>query len=80
MKLLEMQVGSKARVVQFKATTDADLKWFQRLKEFGMIAGAIIEMKHKSPWGGEGAVVGVRGADVALRGEDLNCIEVEAVQ
>lgn len=68
----QLQVGEKA-VVQ-KILVHGGIK--RRLQDIGMIEGTTVQCLQKSPFGDPVAYL-IRGAAIALREEDSNCILVQ---
>ncbi len=64
----ELKKGQKARIVSVSDT---------RLLEMGLLEGAMIEIRHEAPFGGDPIAVAVRGALIALRRDEANQVKVE---
>lgn len=71
----KMQKGIAARIVRVDASNEIAL----RLMEMGLLEGALVELVHEAPFGGDPVAVRVRGALVALRRSEADLIEVEAL-
>ena len=69
MKLAELNVGGKAKVLSVNA--DTNIK--RRLQDIGLINGTTVECLYKSPLGDPKAFL-IRGAVIALRREDSSNI------
>ena len=69
MKLAELKVGEKAKVM----SVDADMNIKRRLQDIGLINGTTVECLYKSPLGDPKAFL-IRGAVIALRCEDSSNI------
>lgn len=69
MKLAELKVGKKAKVL----SVDANLNIKRRLQDIGLINGTTVECLYKSPLGDPKAFL-IRGAVIALRYEDSSNI------
>lgn len=69
MKLAELKVGGKAKIL----SVDADINIKRRLQDIGLINGTTVECLYKSPLGDPKAFL-IRGAVIALRFEDSNNI------
>lgn len=71
MKLAELNVGGKAKVL----SVDADMNIKRRLQDIGLINGTTVECLYKSPLGDPKAFL-IRGAVIALRREDSSNIVI----
>jgi ferrous iron transport protein A len=71
-KLSKGHKGTITRVGDEKHSTES----VQRLMEMGFLEGALVEVLHLSPFGGDPIVVRVRGTLIALRRNEANAIEV----
>ena len=71
MKLAELKVGGKAKVL----SVDADTNIKRRLQDIGLINGTTVECLYKSPLGDPKAFL-IRGAVIALRREDSSNIVI----
>lgn len=69
MKLAELKVGKKAKVL----SVDANPNIKRRLQDIGLINGTTVECLYKSPLGDPKAFL-IRGAVIALRYEDSSNI------
>ena len=72
MKLAELKVGGKAKIL----SVDADANIKRRLQDIGLINGTTVECLYKSPLGDPKAFL-IRGAVIALRCEDSNNILID---
>ena len=71
----QLQVGQRGRIVSVGGTSDS-LGWVQRLMALGFLEGAVAELVHEAPFGGDPIAVRVRGTLLALRRVEANSIEV----
>ena len=72
MKLAELKVGEKAKIL----SVDADANIKRRLQDIGLINGTTVECLYKSPLGDPKAFL-IRGTVIALRCEDSNNILID---
>lgn len=73
-RLGELSKGQAGRIL---SVGGASSPFTRRLLEMGLLEGAIVELLHEAPFGGDPVAVRVRGALVALRRSEANQIEVE---
>jgi ferrous iron transport protein A len=74
-KLGEMKKGFRGQIVSVgKDSQDPEL--VRRLLEMGLLEGTWVEIIHEAPFGKDPIAVKVRGALLALRRREANCIEV----
>lgn len=69
------QRGVIAKVEPY-STQSGDSGLFERLLELGFLEGVEITVLHESPWGKDPIAVSVRGAIIALRRQEAECVQV----
>ncbi|MEG2377643.1 MAG: FeoA family protein [Oscillospiraceae bacterium] len=72
LSLNDLPIGSKAVVLSLKSS--GNLR--RRMLDLGLVAGTTVEALLKSPCG-DPIAYGIRGAVIALRGEDARAVLVE---
>ncbi len=68
----ELQRGERGRIVAIRGEDETT----RRLLEMGLLEGALVEVVHEAPFGGDPIAVRVRGALIALRRNEANHVEV----
>lgn len=68
----QMRSGAKGVIVR----TAGPVELRNRLLEMGFLEGAVVELLHEAPFGGDPIAVRVRGSLLALRRSEANHIEV----
>jgi ferrous iron transport protein A len=80
-RLGELKKGMRARIVAVGdadgATGEPTSSMDSRLMEMGLLEGALVEIVHEAPFGGDPIAVRVRGALIALRRNEANQVWVE---
>lgn len=74
-KLGEMRKGESGRIVSVDSTGVRE-ETGRRLLEMGLLEGSFVEVLYEAPFGGDPLAVRVRGAMIAIRRSEANCIEV----
>jgi ferrous iron transport protein A len=73
-RLGELNKGQAGRILSVGSSS---APFTRRLLEMGLLEGAVVELIHEAPFGGDPVAVRVRGALIALRRNEANQIEVE---
>ena len=74
MKLSELNIKEKARIVSFNQIGDRLVK--QRLRDMGVVSGEEVLVKKKAPLGDPIEIL-VKGYSLLLRKKDADLVEVE---
>ncbi|MEW6058514.1 MAG: FeoA family protein [Bdellovibrionota bacterium] len=77
MSLSSLKPGTRAQIIDIH-TASQDHSLAIRMMEMGMTVGTELEIVHEAPFGGAIAVR-CRGALIALRNQDAECIEVKVL-
>jgi ferrous iron transport protein A len=72
-----LRKGERAQVACVGVGASPEL--MRRLMEMGFLEGAIVEILHEAPYGGDPIAVRVRGATLALRRNEANAIQVSVL-
>lgn len=77
MALCNLAVGQSAKIIGYDTHTPGSEDAIHRLRELGMIEGAVVELRHRAPFGGDPLAAFVRGTMIGLRKADAKLILVE---
>jgi ferrous iron transport protein A len=73
MKIKEMKIGSKAKVVGY---SESSRPYRQKLLSMGLVRGASFELIRKAPLG-DPVEIKLGAFNLTLRGDEANALEVE---
>ncbi|HYX35559.1 MAG TPA: FeoA family protein [Oligoflexus sp.] len=76
MTLGELKKGQKAKVLQAPVSQGTG----ERLREFGFVPDAILEILAEAPFGGDPILVMIHDTRVAVRRDDARGIQVSLLQ
>lgn len=69
----QLQKGQSGQIVRIVG----EAAMVRRLMEMGLIEGAMVEVMHEAPLGGDPLAVRVRGSLLALRRDEASLIQVQ---
>ena len=75
MKIKEMQVGQKARVIRYNT---GDVRYRQKLLQMGLIRGAEFQLKRIAPLG-DPVEIKLKDFNLSLRKDEADALEVEVI-
>ena len=77
--LCDLRKGESGQIESYLNLPDTDgevASKIRRMMEMGLLVGAIVEVAHEAPFGGDPFAVKVRGSMIALRRKDAASILV----
>ena len=74
----ELKKGDRGIIVRVRESSFC-LSLPERLMEMGILEGSIFEVLHEAPFGKDPIAVQVRGALIALRRNEADCVEVAKI-
>lgn len=72
--LSQLQPGDEATILALHG----DGRLVERMRELGFVEGEKVFLAQRL-WGADGHIVHIQNASVALRREEANCMEVDAI-
>lgn len=75
MKIKEMQIGQKAKVVKY---TTSDINYRQKLLRMGLIKNAVFELTRIAPLG-DPVEIRLQDFNLSLRKDEADALEVEVI-
>jgi Fe2+ transport system protein FeoA len=76
MKLSDLAVGVKARVIGVEPSSVGASRSMGRLSDMGLVPGLEVEVLHKLPWNGP-LIIRWSSTRLVIRQDDASCIEVQ---
>ena len=75
MKIKEMQIGQKAKVIKY---TTSDINYRQKLLRMGLVKNAVFELTRIAPLG-DPVEIRLQDFNLSLRKDEADALEVEVI-